>query len=222
MITLHYLQNSRSQRLAWLLEELGQPYTLKRYERNPRTQLAPAALKALHPLGKAPVLTDGALVLAESGAIVEYLIDRYGAGRFKPEGQQAQALCDYRFWLHFAEGSMMPQLVFGLVLSTARAKTPRLVRPVVAAVEQGIQKQFIQPTLQAQLALVEQTLGRQPWLVAGPEPSGADVMMSFPLEALAARKLLDGYPRIQDWVRRVHARPAYQAALQKSGDYDYA
>ncbi len=222
MITLHHLQNSRSQRLAWLLEELGQPYTLKRYERNPRTQLAPAALKAIHPLGKAPVLTDGTLVLAESGAIVEYLIDRYGAGRFKPEGQPAQALCDYRFWLHFAEGSMMPQLVFGLVLSTARAKTPRLVRPVVAAVEQGIQKQFIQPTLQAQLALVEQTLDRQPWLVAGPEPSGADVMMSFPLEALAARKRLKGYPRIQDWVRRVHARPAYQAALQKTGDYDHA
>lgn len=222
MITLHYLEDSRAQRLVWLLEELGVSYEVKRYQRNPVTQLAPAELKAIHPLGKSPVLTDGNLVLAESGAIVEYLIETYGKGSWQPQPLSTQQRCDQRFWLHFAEGSMMPQLVFGLVLSTAKAKTPRLVRPIVSAVESGIQKQFLQPNLSAQLQLIESTLSRHPWLVEGSEPTGADVMMSFPLEALAARGLLKEHPHTRDWVARVHARSAYQAGLQKTGPYSYA
>ena len=220
MITLHHLQHSRSQRLLWLLEELGLSYELKLYDRDPRTRLAPAALKALHPLGKAPVLTDGDVTVAESGTIVEYLIQRYAPDNWKPEpGSEAWRLD--RFGIHFAEGSLMPQLVMGLLLSSAVKATPAIFRPIVKGVESGVQKQYLRPTLRAQLAYLEQLLGTSDWFT-GDHPAAADVMLSFPLEALKSRNMLGSYPRLLAWVERVHARPAYQASLKKGGPYDYA
>ncbi len=220
MLTLHHLQNSRSQRILWLLEELGVTYQVIEYKRNPITQLAPDDLKAVHPLGKAPILTDGPLSIAESGAIVDYLIDTYAQGKWQPV-RHTQDWLRYRFAMHFAEGSLMPQLVITLLLTTAKQKTPFLVRPVIKAVESGILKQYVKPTLNAQLAYLEQELEQAAWF-AGSEPTGADVMLSFPLEAARARGLLKRYPNLRAWVNQVHARPAYKRALAKTSTYDYA
>lgn len=220
MVTVHHLQNSRSQRILWLLEELGVPYTIQEYQRDRKSNLAPKALKDIHPLGKAPVITDGSQTIAESGAIVEYLIENYGRGGWQPK-PGTDNWQRYRFAMHFAEGSLMPQLVIGLLLSTAKAKSPFFAKPIIKALEQGVQKQYLKPTLSAQVGYLENELAKSPWF-AGDEPSGADVMMSFPLEAMKARGLLNDYPKLTEWVSRVHARPAYQAALKKSGKYDYA
>ncbi|OOG58679.1 glutathione S-transferase [Polaromonas sp. C04] len=219
MITVRHLNNSRSQRILWLLEELGLPYEIKRYQRDPKTMLAPASLRAVHPLGKSPVITDGALTLAESGAIVEYLIDQYGGGRLAPAPGTPERL-RYTYWLHYAEGSAMPPLLLKLVFDTIeKSPMPFFVKPIARAISGKAKSAFIVPQIKQHLDYLEGELGKSPWF-AGSEFSGADIQMSFPLEAAAARAGLDqGRPHLMDFLARIHARPAYQRALEKGGEY---
>ena len=219
MITAHHLNNSRSQRVLWLLEELGVPYRIQRYQRDPKTMLAPPELLKVHPLGKSPVITDGDVTLAESGAILEYLVDRYGNGRLKPAAGTPQAL-RYTYWMHFAEGSAMPPLLMKLVFDRIAARSPLLVRPVAAGIANKVKAMIVTPNLQRHLAYMESELGRSTWF-AGEELTAADIQMSFVLEASAARAGLDGrYPRLQAWLQRVRARPAYQKALEQGGPFE--
>ncbi len=211
MIIVHHLENSRSQRVLWLLEELGLDYQIKRYERDRKTMLAPPELKRIHPLGKSPVIedldADGGRVVAETGAIVEYLVEK-ADGKLGTPAHRDAAL-RYRFWLHYAEGSMMPPLLLKLVLS----RIPLMGKPAIKRV---------QPMIDVHLDYVESELAQRPWF-AGPEMTAADVMMSFPLEAARSRAGLDGSrPATIAWLDKVHARPAYQAALAKGGPYAYA
>ncbi len=216
MITVHHLNNSRSQRVLWLLEELGVPYEVKRYERNAKTMLAPPELRAVHPLGKSPVITDDGQVIAESGAIIEYLADRYGNGALAPAPGTPQRL-RYSYWLHYAEGSVMPLLVIKLVLSQVPKGVPLLIRPVANAIVNGVGSRFLDPNLKLHLQYLEGELSRQDWF-AGTQFSAADVQMSFPIEALGAR---GGAlpPKLSAWLKRVQARPAYQRALERGGPY---
>lgn len=220
MITVHHLNNSRSQRILWLLEELELPYEIKRYQRDPKTMLAPAALRQVHPLGKSPVVTDGALTLAESGAIVEYLVDRYGAGRLAPAPGTPERL-RYTYWLHYAEGSAMPPLLLKLVFDTiAKSPMPFFARPIAKAISGKAKGSFIGPQIKLHLDYLEGELGKNAWF-AGSQFSGADIQMSFPLEAAAARAGLDASrPRLMEFLARIHARPAYQRALEKGGEYE--
>jgi len=219
MIIVHHLNNSRSQRVLWLLEELGRDYEIKRYERDPKTMLAPTSLRQVHPLGKSPVISDGDRVIAESGAIVEYLIDRYGAGRLKPAPGTDERLL-YTYWLHYAEGSAMSPLLMKLVFTRlAHAPMPALVRPIVRRVANRAVQGFIDPQIALHLDYMEGELGKTTWF-AGKEFSGADIQMSFPLEAAASRGGLDaGRPKLWDFLARIHARPAYRQALDKGGEY---
>jgi glutathione S-transferase len=220
MITVHHLENSRSQRVLWLLEELGIPYELKRYERDPKTNLAPASLKKVHPLGKSPVISDGDRVIAETGAIVDYIITRLGGGRMMPKSDTDESL-RYTYWTHFAEGSLMPPLVMRLVFTTAGKKAPFLIRPIAKGIGAAVNKSYIGPAIEGALDLVEAELGKSEWM-AGAELTAADVMMSFPLEAAGSRGGLGDRPRIKAWLQNIHARPAYKAALEKGGAYAYA
>ena len=211
MIIVHHLENSRSQRILWMLEELGLPYEIKRYERNPATMLAPPELKKVHPLGKSPVIEDtdvqGVGVIAETGAIVEYLVDK-ADGKLGAPANRGDAL-RYRFWLHYAEGSMMPPLLLKLVLARI---------PIMGKV--AVKK--IQPMIDVHLDYVESELAQRPWF-AGGEMTAADIMMSFPLEAARSRGgLNESRPATIAWLAKVHARPAYQAGLEKGGPYAYA
>ena len=219
MITVHHLNNSRSQRVLWLLEELGLPYEIKHYQRDAKTSLAPPELRAVHPLGKSPVITDGGLTVAESGAIIEYLVDKYGQGRLKPTGEQD--LLNYRYYLHFAEGSAMPPLLMKLVFNKIkRSPMPFFVKPIARGIADKVLGSFVQPNIDAQLKFLESELAARPWF-AGAEFSAADVQMSFPLEAAAARGgAMDAYPKIKAFLARIHARPAYQKALERGGPYD--
>ncbi|MEO7068445.1 MAG: glutathione S-transferase [Rhodanobacter sp.] len=219
MITVHHLNNSRSQRILWLLEELGVPYEVKRYERDPKTMLAPPELRAVHPLGMSPVITDGDLTLAESGAIIEYLADRYGADKLIPaHGTPARLRCNY--WLHYAEGSAMPPLLLTLVFNrVATAPAPFFVKPIAKSIARKVQHSFIEPRLRLHLRYMESELGEHEWFVDDTF-SAADIQLSFPLEAFAARGGLgEKQPRLSSFLRRIHARPAYQRALQRGGEY---
>lgn len=216
MIVVHHLEHSRSQRILWLLEELGLPYEVKRYARNPKTMLAPPELKAVHPLGKSPVISDDGQVIAETGAIIEHLIDRHGNGRLRPAADDP-AFNDYRYWLHYGEGSLMPFLVMKLIFTSIPPKTPALIRPIAKAIVGTVGKQFLDPNLSTHLGFVEQRLSGREWL-AGDALSGADILMSFPMEAAGARAGGD-YPNIRDYVARIQARPTYQQALARGGPY---
>lgn len=218
MITVHHLNNSRSQRVLWLLEELGLPYEVKRYERNPRTLLAPPELRAVHPLGKSPVITDGTITVAESGAILEYLAERHGQGRLVPASGSPEHL-RYRYWLHYAEGSLMPLLVMKLVFSRIPVSVPGLIRPVARGIARGVQQKFLDPNIAQHLDYVEAELDRSAWF-AGDAFSVADIQMSFPLEAAAARASGAERPRIKAYLQTLHARPAYQRALERGGPYE--
>lgn len=216
MLVVHHLNNSRSQRVLWLLEELELPYELRVYPRDPRTMLAPPALRQVHPLGKSPVVTDGDTVLAESGAILETLAERHGQGRLLAPPGSADALRQ-RYFLHYAEGSLMPYLLMKLVFDEVRRKTPFLVRPFAAAIAAGVHQSFTNPNLRTHLDFLEAELAERPWF-AGAELTIADIQLSFPLEAAEARAGLDASrPRLMDFLARVRARPAYQRALQKGG-----
>jgi len=220
MLIVHHLENSRSQRVLWLLEELAATYEVKRYARDPKTHLAPPELKAVHPLGKSPVITHGSRVVAETGAIVTYLLDNFGTGQFIPAGGTEDSL-RYTYWLHFAEGSAMPPLVMSLLFSEIEKRAPMLVRSVAKGIAGTVNETYLNPTIEAQLDYIEAELGRSAWF-AGDEFTAADVMMSFPLEGAQARGGLGERPRIKTWLSSIHARPAYQAALQKGGPYAYA
>ncbi|MEO7035822.1 MAG: glutathione S-transferase [Polyangiaceae bacterium] len=219
MIVVHHLNNSRSQRVLWLLEELGVSYEVKRYQRDPKTLLAPKELRAVHPLGKSPVVTDGELVLAESGAITEYLIERYGDGRLIP-GAGSAARLRYRYWLHYAEGSAMPPLLLKLIFDRIEdSPAPFFVRPILRGVATKVKERFVLPQVKLHLDYMESELGTAQWF-AGPELTGADIQLSFPLEAAAARAGLDQTrPRLHAFLARIHARPAYQRALAAGGEY---
>jgi glutathione S-transferase len=225
MITVHHLNDSRSQRVLWLLEELGLPYEIKHYQRDPKTMLAPPALLKVHPLGKSPVISDGALTVAESGAILEYLVDRYGQGRLKPAADGADSsnggdALRYRYWMHYAEGSAMPPLLMKLIFNTIeRAPMPFFVKPIARGIAAKVKSSFIQPQIDRHMNFIEAELDKSEWF-AGAEFSAADVQMSFPLEAAAQRGGASAQqPRIQDFLRRIHARPAYQRALERGGPY---
>ena len=219
MITVHHLNNSRSQRIVWLLEELGLDYEIKRYQRDPKTMLAPASLRAVHPLGKSPVITDGELTLAESGAIIDYLIERYGAGRFAPAAGTPARL-RYNYWLHYAEGSAMTPLLLKLVFDRIEnAPMPFFVKPIAKGISAKVKSSFIEPQLKQHLDYLEGELGQSGWF-AGDAFSGADVQLSFVLEAAAAHGGLDvSRPKLMDFLKRIHARPAYQRALGRGGEY---
>ena len=222
MLLIHHLNNSRSQRVLWLLEELAVPYDICHHQRDAKTMLAPPALLAVHPLGKSPVLVDGDTTVAETGAIVEYILERFGNGRMQPAPGTPEAQ-RHRYWLHFAEGSAMPPLLFKLVFDeVAKAPMPFFVKPIAKAISQKVLAALVWPNLRRQFDFIEAELGKSTWL-AGDALSGADIMMSFPLEAAVARAGLDArHPRMLDFVKRVHARPAYQRALQRGGPYDFA
>lgn len=220
MIVVHHLNNSRSQRVLWLLEELGLPYEVKRYERDAVTMLAPASLRAIHPLGKSPVITDGDATVAESGAIVEYLLDRYAGGRLRPAAESPDRL-RFTYWLHYAEGSAMPPLLLSLVFAkVANAPAPFFVRPIARAIAAKVRQTFIEPQLKLHLDFMESELGKGTWF-AGEDFSAADIQMSFPVEAAATRGGLDSSrPKLWAFLQRIHARPAYQRALEKGGPYE--
>lgn len=219
MITVHHLNNSRSQRVLWLLEELGIDYRVERYERDAKTMLAPASLKNVHPLGKSPVISDGERVVAETGAIIEYLVERHGNGRLAPAAG-SDARLRYSYWLHYAEGSLMPLMVMTLIFNRIVPGSPMLIRPIAAGIVKAVHRQFLGPNTRLHLDYVESELGRSTWF-AGEDFTAADVQMSFPLEAAASRAGgIDEYPRIAAFLERIHARPAYQRALQKGGPYE--
>ena len=220
MIVVHHLNNSRSQRVLWLLEELGVPYEIKHYQRDKKTMLAPPELRAVHPLGKSPVVTDNGKTLAESGAIVEYLVDTYGQGRLKPPAGTDERL-RYTYWLHFAEGSAMPPFLIKLIVDRIEnAKAPFFVRPVAKGIAARIRKGFLDRQIGSILNYIESELGKHEWF-AGKEFSAADIQMSFPCE-VAAMRGGSGAPRpkLAAFVERIHARPAYKRALEKGGPYE--
>ena len=207
MIIVHHLENSRSQRVLWLLEELGLDYRVERYARDSKTMLAPPELRRVHPLGKSPVIEDAGQVVAETGAIVEYLVDKAG-GRLGPP-EEIEAALRYRHFLHYAEGSMMPPLMAMLVVSRLGVLGIPARKPLTAM-------------LSRHLDFLDRELSQRPWF-AGQEISAADVMMSFPLEAATSRAGLGPVRKhLWDWLERIHARPAYARALQAGGPYAYA
>ncbi|MEZ4266573.1 MAG: glutathione S-transferase [Myxococcota bacterium] len=222
MLTVHHLDDSRSQRVLWLLEELGVPYEIEHYRRHPSTMLAPPELRKVHPLGKSPVVTDdgpdGRITVAESGAILEYLVETYGDGRLVPPvGTQAHR--DYRYWLHFAEGSAMGPLLMKLLFSLMPKRSPWVMRPVVGALSKTVVGGFIDPQITRHLAFAEETLTRSVYF-AGAELTAADVQMSFPIQAALARSAKPGqFPKLEAFVARIEARPAYKRALERGGPF---
>ena len=218
MVIVHHLNNSRSQRLLWLLEELGVLYDIKHYQRDPKTMLAPPELRKVHALGKSPVITDGEVTLAESGAIMEYVLEKYGRGRLVPKPASPEKL-RYTFWMHFAEGSAMPPLVMKLVLGRMAKGVPFLIRPIARAIVGRVQEGFVQPNISRQLDYMEAELNRSTWF-AGNEFTAADIQMSFPVEAATARAGLDASrPKLMEFLHRIQAREAYRAALERGGEY---
>lgn len=220
MITVHHLNNSRSQRVLWLLEELGVPYEIKRYERDPQTMLAPTSLREVHPLGKSPVITDGELTLAESGAIIEYLVDRYGNGRLAPPLGTSEHL-RYIYWLHYAEGSARPPLLLKLIFDQIdKSPMPFLVRPIARSIVSRVKSSFIEPQITQHLDYMEAEIGKSTWF-AGNEFTAADIQISFPLEASAARAGLNASrPKLMTFLHRIHTRSAYRKALERGGRYE--
>ena len=221
MIKVHHLNDSRSQRVLWLLEELGLPYEVVRYQRNPGSRLAPPELLAVHPLGKSPVIEDGDIKVAETGAIVEYLLDAYGQGRLRPPSRTEDGR-RFTYWLHYAEGSAMPPLLLKLVFGMLPRRAPALLKPVVNNIAAKAQTTFVDPQLRAHVDFWESELGRSEWF-AGDAFSAADIMMSFPVEAGADRAFDPASkPRLEAFLQRIHARPAYKRALERGGPYTYA
>jgi len=225
MIIVHHLNNSRSQRILWLLEELGLDYEIKLYQRDVKTQLAPQSLREIHPLGKAPVITDGDITVAESGAIVEYLVQSYGGPgmQFSPGSQE---LRDYQYWLHYAEGSLMPFMVMKLIFDTLKtAPMPFFIRPIAKGIANEVMKAYVGPNVKLNLVFVEQYLaqqhGNQSQYFVGEALSGADFQMLFPLEAVVAKGAATRYPHITEYVQHMQQSEAYQRGLKAGGPYDY-
>lgn len=218
MITVHHLNNSRSQRILWLLEELGLKYEIKNYQRDPLTMLAPKELREVHPLGKSPVITDGEKVIAESGAIIEYILEKYGGGRLKPAAETTERE-RFQFYMHYAEGSVMPPLLMSLIFAKIKKPpVPFFVRPIAAGIEKGVRAAFLDPQLKTHFDFIESELTGRKWL-AGDEFTAADIQMSFPLEAGEVRLGYESRPHLKGYVGRLRARPAYQKALKAGGPF---
>ncbi|MHB1303794.1 MAG: glutathione S-transferase [Acidiphilium sp.] len=221
MIVVHHLEASRSQRILWLLEELGLEYEIRPYKRDPKTMMAPPALKAVHTLGKSPVIDDGDTTVAETGAIVEYILEKYGEGRLlPPPGTDERRR--YTYWLHYAEGSAMPYLVMKLIFGEMPVRGPFFARPLLRLIDRRMSEEYLDPNIATHIRFWEDALANSAWF-AGGELTGADIMMSFPVEAANARGALRGnFPRLNGFLAAVHARPAWQRALARGGPYPYA
>jgi glutathione S-transferase len=220
VITVHHLNASRSQRVLWLLEELGVPYEIIKYERDPKTMLAPKALEAIHPLGKSPVITDGGRTIAESGAILEYLVETYGEGRLIP-ARGTPAFDHYRYFMHYAEGSLAPFLLLKLVFHKVKtAPLPFFVKPIAKQIAAKVSAQYIDPNLARHLAFLDAHLAQHTWF-AGDELTAADIQMSYPAEGAVARAGdLGPTKRLAELVTRMKARPAFQRAAERGGGYE--
>jgi len=220
MLTVHHLENSRSQRILWLLEELGLDYEIQKYQRDPLTSLAPAELQALHPLGKAPLVTDGELTLAESGAIIEYLVTTYGNGQLRPADGTPAALA-YTYWLHYAEGSFMPLMLLSLIIGRIEtAPMPFFAKPIAKGIAAKVRGGYLDTNVKRNVDFLESSLQNSAWF-CGDELTAADIQMSFAVEAAAVRALAGGdYPNLTAFLQRMRARPAYQRALDKGGPYE--
>lgn len=222
MIRLHHLNNSRSQRIIWALKELNLDFEIVSYDRDPITYQAPESLKEIHPLGKAPVLEDEGLVIAESAVIIDYLVSQY-APHLKPNGDY-KAQLGYHYWMHYAEASLMPFMVMRLVFEKIKTSPmPFFAKPIAKKIANQASRSFVSPNIATHMRYLETHLSDREWF-CGEEISGADFQMIFPLEAAIARNLVDNkeFPNIANYVKRVHKRPAYRAALELAGDYDYA
>ena len=219
MIIVHHLNNSRSQRILWLLEELGLDYEIKKYQRDANTMLAPPELRAIHPLGKSPVITDGDTTVAESGAIIEYLLERYGNGRFIPAAGTPEKL-RYTYFLHYAEGSAMTPLLMKLVFDRVETSPmPFFAKPIARGIAKKVKSGYIMPQIVQHLSYLEGELAKSTWF-AGDAFTAADIQISFVLEAGSARGGLGAkYPKLGEFLSRIHARPAYQRALERGGPY---
>ncbi|NOK16338.1 glutathione S-transferase family protein [Corallococcus carmarthensis] len=216
MLKVHHLERSRSHRVLWLLEELGLPYEVVHYSRDPKTLLAPPELAQVHPLGKSPVLTDGDATIAESAAILEYLVERHGGGRFTPPPGTPEAL-RYRYFLHYAEGSLMPPLLVALIAQRIRkAPVPFFLKPVTGRIGGTLEQQLVRPNLTRHVGFLEAELARSPWF-AGEAFSVADIQMSYPVEALLSRGDTTRMVRLKDFLARIRERPAYQRAVERGG-----
>ena len=223
MLIVHHLNNSRSQRILWLLEELGVPYEVRKYQRDAKTMLAPPELVKVHPLGKSPVITDDGITVAETGAIIEYVLEKYGNGRLLPPAGSEERR-RFTYWLHFAEGSAMPPLLMKLIFDRIGSgqDMPFFVKPIARAIANKVKGLMVEPNLKRQLDFMEGELGRSEWF-AGSDFSAADIQMSFPIEAAHQRAGLDASrPKLMAWLKKIHARPAYKNALERGGPYSFA
>ncbi|WP_084420208.1 glutathione S-transferase [Henriciella litoralis] len=220
MIKVHHLEHSRSQRILWLLEELGIEYEIVHYKRDPKTMLAPDSLRAIHPLGKSPVLEENGVIVAETGAIIDYIIETHGGGRLKPAAGTPEARA-WTYWMHYAEGSAMTPLLMKLVFQRLPENAGMLMRPLVKAVASKAQAAFVDPRLKEHIEYWDSSLAQTGWF-AGDTFSAADIIMSFPLEAAVSRGGAGAYKTITEFLARIHARPAYKTALSKGGPYAYA
>ena len=219
MLTVHHLENSRSQRILWLLEEMGVKYDIKRYGRDKDTSLAPPELREIHPLGKAPIISDDGLTIAESGAIVEYLVGKYDDGTLLPE-EGTPARHAYSYWLHYAESSLMPLMLLSLIMNRVEKRSPLLIRPVARKIFDGVRASYFNPNLKRHLDWMESTLTDSTWF-CGNSLTAADCQMSFALEAAEVRTdLRRGYPHLAGFLDRIRARPAYKTALDRGGHYE--
>ena len=220
MLTIHHLENSRSQRILWLLEELGVEYEIKHYKRDRKTSLAPRELLAVHPLGKSPVITDGDVTVAESGAIVEYLVEHYDDGTLLPEAGTPERLA-YTYWLHYSEGTFMPLMIISLIMGRIEtAPMPFFIKPVAKGIVGKVRSGYLDANVNRNLDFMESTLAESDWF-CGDEMTAADIQMSFPVEAAEVRTdLARDYPNLGGFLERIRALPAYQAALEKGGPYE--
>jgi glutathione S-transferase len=219
MIIVHYLENSRAHRVLWLLEELGLTYDIRRYPRGSDMR-APEALKKIHPLGKSPIIEDNGVVIAESGAIFDYLLRTYGRGGLSAS-ESAQDQRDYVYWMNYAEGSAMPLLVMTVIFRTIPRQLPFFLRPLGKMISSGVEAKLLQPQLNDHVAFWEKSLGRTGWF-AGDQLTAADIMMSFPVETAVTRAPAADHPAIKQFLQAIRARPAYRSALEKGGPYIYA
>lgn len=219
MLTVHHLENSRSQRILWLLEEMGVEYEIKRYGRDKETSMAPPELRDVHPLGKAPVITHDGVTIAESGAIVEYLVNKFDDGTLLPPDGTPQRLA-YTYWLHYAESSLMPLMLLSLIMNRVETKSPLLIKPIARKIFDGVRASYFNPNLTRHLGFMESTLTASTWF-CGEQMTAADCQMSFALEAAEVRTdLRDDYPHLAGFLDRSRARPAYKAALDRGGHYE--
>ncbi len=219
MLTVHHLNNSRSHRIIWLLEELSVQYEIKYYQRDPKTMLAPPAYKELHPLGTAPIISDDDLTITESGAVMEYLLYKYGQNRLKPLPGTPEWI-NYNFWMHFAEGSLMPILFLRLVIDIIYQKSPFFVKPITKSIKSRTNHMMINPRLTKQMNFIESTLEKNAWL-AGNEFSAADIQMAIPLLwASSIKDLYKNKPKITNYIERLKSRPAFTRTIEKGGPID--